>query len=33
MVAEQTEGVEANALSPDEKVKNTVDFVFQRKKE
>lgn len=28
LVAEQTEGVEANA-----KVKNTVDFVFQRKKE
>ena len=27
LVAEQTEGVEANA-----KVKNTVDFVFQRKK-
>lgn len=32
LVAEQTEGVEANALSPDEKVKSTVDFVFQRKK-
>lgn len=28
LVAEQTEGVEANA-----KVKSTVDFVFQRKKE
>ena len=33
LAAEQTEGVEANALSPDEKVKSTVDFVFQRKKE
>mgnify|MGYP004488371549 FL=1 len=32
LVAEETEGVEANALSPDEKVKSTVDFVFQRKK-
>lgn len=32
LAAEQTEGVEANALSPDEKVKSTVDFVFQRKK-
>lgn len=32
LAAEETEGVEANALSPDEKVKSTVDFVFQRKK-
>ena len=32
LAAEQTEAVEANALSPDEKVKSTVDFVFQRKK-
>lgn len=32
LATEQTEGVEANALSPDEKVKSTVDFVFQRKK-
>lgn len=32
LAAEQMEGVEANALSPDEKVKSTVDFVFQRKK-
>ena len=32
LATEQTEGVEANALSPDEKVKSTVDFVFQRQK-